>query len=50
MASSPLELEYPVLLDQPAPTLNAYPRDIVATEKFDPIIALDLAKSRWKDF
>ena len=46
----PLELEYPVLLDHPAPTLNAYPRDTVATEKFEAIVALDLANSRMKDF
>ncbi len=36
----PLELEYPVLLDNPAPTPNAYPRDTVAAEKFEP-------SSRW---
>ena len=46
----PLELEYPVLLDHPAPTLNAYPRETVAAEKFEAIVALDLANSRMKDF
>jgi len=46
----PLELEYPVLLDHPAPTLNAYPRDTVVAEKFEAIVALDLANSRMKDF
>ena len=46
----PLKLEYPVLLDHPAPTLNAYPRDTVAAEKFEAIVALDLANSRMKDF
>ena len=46
----PLELEYPVLLDQPAPTLNAYPRETVAAGKFEAIVALDLANSRMKDF
>ena len=46
----PLELEYPVLLDQPVPTLNAYPRDTVAAEKFEAIVTLDLANSRMKDF
>ena len=44
------ELEYPVLLDQPAPKLNAYPRDTVAAEKFEAMVALDLANSRMKDF
>ena len=46
----PLELEYPVLLDQPTPTLYAYPRETVAAEKFEAIVALDLANSRMKDF
>ena len=47
---APVELEYPVLLDHPPPTLNAYPRDTVAAEKFEAIVALDLANSRMKDF
>ena len=46
----PLELEYPVLLDQPAPKLNAYPRESVVAEKFEAIVALDLANGRMKDF
>ena len=47
---APVELEYPVLLDHPPPTLNAYPRGTVAAEKFEAIVALDLANSRMKDF
>ena len=31
----PWKLEYPVLLDQPTPTLYAYPRETVAAEKFE---------------
>lgn len=46
----PSELEYPVLLDHPAPKLNAYPRETVAVEKFEAMVALDLANSRMKDF
>ncbi len=46
----PLELEYPVLLDHPTPSLYAYPRETVAAEKFEAIVALDLANSRMKDF
>jgi len=46
----PSELEYPVLLDQPAPKLNAYPRETVAAEKFEAMVVLDLANSRMKDF
>ncbi len=46
----PVELEYPVLLDQPTPTLYAYPRETAVAEKFEAIVALDLANSRMKDF
>ena len=46
----PSELEYPVLLDHTAPKLNAYPRETVAAEKFEAVVALDLANSRMKDF
>jgi hypothetical protein len=46
----PSELEYPVLLDQPVPKLNAYPRETVAAEKFEAMVVLDLANSRMKDF
>ena len=46
----PMELEYPVLLDHPTPTLQAYPRETVAAEKFEAIVVLDLANSRMKDF
>ncbi len=37
VTSGPTELEYPVLLDQPAPKLNAYPRETVAAEKFEAV-------------
>ena len=46
----PLEIEYPVLLDQAMPKLSAYPRETVAAEKFEAMVALDLANSRLKDF
>lgn len=46
----PSEIEYPVLLDQPAPVLNAYTRESVAAEKFEAMVALDLANSRMKEF
>ncbi len=45
-----LKLEYPVLLDQPMPALSAYPREIVAAEKFEAMVSLDLANRRMKDF
>ncbi|MCY4265819.1 MAG: nucleotidyl transferase AbiEii/AbiGii toxin family protein [Gammaproteobacteria bacterium] len=47
---APVQIEYPVLLDQPAPVLRSYPRETVVAEKFQAIVAHDLANSRMKDF
>jgi predicted nucleotidyltransferase component of viral defense system len=44
------EIELPVLLDQPAPNLRAYPYETVIAEKFQAMVALGLANSRLKDF
>ena len=44
------ELELPVLLDQPAPRLRAYPREAVIAEKFQTMVVLGRANSRMKDF
>lgn len=44
------EIELPVLLDQPAPSLKAYPPETVIAEKFQAMVALGLANSRLKDF
>jgi hypothetical protein len=41
---------YPVLLDLPAPKLQAYARETVVAEKFQAMIALGRANSRMKDF
>ena len=46
----PREFKYPVLLDHPMPTVYAYPQETVVAEKFEAIVALDLANSRMKDF
>ena len=40
----------PVLLDQPAPRLLAYARETVIAEKFQAMVVLGLANSRYKDF
>jgi predicted nucleotidyltransferase component of viral defense system len=40
----------PVLLDQPAPRMRAYARETVIAEKFQAMVALGLANSRYKDF
>jgi predicted nucleotidyltransferase component of viral defense system len=44
------EIELPVLLDQPAPSLRAYPPETVIAEKFQAMVALGLANTRLKDF
>lgn len=44
------QIEYPVLLDAPAPRLRGYPRETVVAEKFHAIVALGAANSRMKDF
>lgn len=45
-----IEIEYPVLLDAPAPRLLAYPVETVVAEKFQAIVSLGIANSRLKDF
>lgn len=44
------QLEYPVLLDMPAPRLRGYSRETVVAEKFQALIELGLANSRMKDY
>ena len=43
-------IDYPVLLDLPAPRLYAYARETVVAEKFQAMVALGRANSRMKDF
>ena len=47
---APEEAIYPVLLDDPAPSLRVYPRYTVIAEKFEAITSLGIANSRMKDF
>ena len=44
------EIDYPVLLDSPAPHLRAYVRETVIAEKFQAMVVLGRANSRMKDF
>jgi predicted nucleotidyltransferase component of viral defense system len=44
------EIELPVLLDQPAPRLRAYPYETVIAEKFQAMVRLGRANTRMKDF
>jgi len=46
----PVEIEYPALLDAPAPHLRAYPVETVVAEKFQALVSLGMANSRLKDF
>jgi predicted nucleotidyltransferase component of viral defense system len=45
-----VEIDYPVLLDSPAPRIRAYPKETVVAEKFQAIVALGAANGRMKDF
>lgn len=46
----PVEIDYPVLLDFPAPHIRTYPVETVVAEKFNAMAALGIANSRLKDF
>ena len=43
-------IDYPVMLDLPAPRLRAYARETVIAEKFQAMVVLGRANSRMKDF
>jgi predicted nucleotidyltransferase component of viral defense system len=43
-------LDYPVLLDLPAPRLRAYPRESVIAEKLHAMVVLGTRNSRMKDY
>lgn len=43
-------IDYPVMLDFPAPQLRAYAKETVIAEKFQAMVALGRANSRMKDF
>ena len=43
-------VEFPPLLDLPAPRLRAYPRETVVAEKLEAMVHLGMANSRMKDF
>jgi predicted nucleotidyltransferase component of viral defense system len=46
----PETLDYPVLLDMPAPQLRGYARETVIAEKFEAITSLGRDNTRMKDF
>jgi hypothetical protein len=45
-----VDIDLPVLLEQPAPCLSAYPYETVIAEKFRAMVALGRANTRLKDF
>lgn len=46
----PVEMQFPTLLDQPAPFIRAYSKESVVAEKFEAIVYLNFLTSRMKDF
>ncbi len=46
----PVEIDYPTILELPAPHLRAYNRETVIAEKFEAMIKLGELNSRMKDF
>jgi len=46
----PEEIDFPTLLDFPAPHLQSYTRESVVAEKFEAMVKLGMLNSRMKDF
>jgi predicted nucleotidyltransferase component of viral defense system len=46
----PMEIEFPTLLELPAPVLQAYSRETVIAEKFQAMVMLGTINTRMKDF
>lgn len=47
---APVEIEYPTLLEFPAPHLRAYPVETIVAEKLEALVVLGMANSRLKDY
>lgn len=45
-----IEIEYPTLLEFPAPVLRAYPKETVVAEKLEALTTLGTLNSRMKDY
>jgi hypothetical protein len=50
MADATRQLEYPTLLDLPAPHVRSYPPATVVAEKFQAMVALGVLNGRMKDY
>lgn len=44
------QVDFPVLLDYPAPRIRAYPQETMIAEKLQAMVALGIANSRMKDY
>ncbi len=47
---SPLSMDYPTILEFPAPHLRGYTKESTMAEKFEAMVKLDILNSRMKDF
>ncbi len=50
ITNGPVEIDFPTLLDFPAPRLKVYSLESAIAEKFEAIVSLQLQTSRMKDF
>ncbi len=50
ITGGPIEIDFPVLLDFPAPHIKVYSIESAIAEKFEAIVSLQLQTSRMKDF
>ena len=50
MVDAPQHLDYPTLLDLPAPQVRSYPPASVIAEKFQAMVALGVINGRMKDY
>lgn len=50
ITAGPVKIEFPTLLDFPAPKLKVYSIETAIAEKFEAIVSLQLQTSRMKDF
>lgn len=50
VTAGPITIEFPTLLDHPAPVLPAYSRETVIAEKYQALVMLGIVNTRMKDF
>jgi predicted nucleotidyltransferase component of viral defense system len=50
ITAGPLDVDFPTMLDFPAPHIRAYSLESAIAEKFEAIVRLNIATSRMKDF